>query len=92
MSTCLVIFSVLLSFKGPAGHSLVVNANSIDLLATSDDDCVVQWIEMFDGNQPYTIVPRYDVPSPFIMELIPQVHAFLNLDVFVFLFFSLFLP
>ena len=88
----MIIFSTLLSFKGPAGHSLVVDATSFDTYATSDDDCVVQWIEIFDGNKPYTIVPRYDVPSQFIMEMIPQAHACLNLDVFFCFALYLFSP
>ena len=78
--SCLVIFSALLSFKGPAGHSLVVNANIFYINANMDDDCRNQWIELFDCNEPYKIVPRYDVPLQFHTEMILHAYGSLNLD------------
>ena len=49
----------LFLIKGLPGYALVVNAISASFLASSNRNCRSEWLEIFDGNKPYTIVPRY---------------------------------
>ena len=50
---------VLFFIQGITGNSLVVNTVGAFFLFHFSDDCLFQWLEIYDGTKPYTIVPRY---------------------------------